>query len=46
VEGEPDGIYSLFVERRFDQVEITGDRGLLDELLDVAPPHVEAPVGA
>jgi DNA-binding HxlR family transcriptional regulator len=43
VEGDPVGIYSLFVDRCLDQVTIQGDRALLDALLDAAPPRVEAP---
>jgi hypothetical protein len=41
VEGDPEGIYALFVERCLDRVTIRGDRALLDALLDAAPPHVE-----
>jgi DNA-binding HxlR family transcriptional regulator len=44
VEGEPDGIYSLFVDRCLDGVTIRGDQALLDELLEAAPPRVDAPV--
>jgi DNA-binding HxlR family transcriptional regulator len=43
VEGDPVGIYSLFVDRCLDQVTIHGDRALLDALLEVAPSRVEAP---
>ena len=43
VEGDPVGIYSLFVDRCLDQVTIQGDRALLDALLDAAPPRVETP---
>jgi DNA-binding HxlR family transcriptional regulator len=42
VEGDPEGIYWLFVDRRLDGVTITGDRALLKTLLDAAPPRVEA----
>ena len=41
VEGEPEGIYALFVERCLDGVTVTGDQGLLDALLDAAPGRVE-----
>jgi DNA-binding HxlR family transcriptional regulator len=41
VEGDPDGIYSLFVDRCLDRVTIEGDRALLDALLDAAPARVE-----
>ena len=44
VEGDPEGIYSLFVDRCLDRVTIKGDRRLLDALLDAAPPRVETPV--
>ena len=43
VEGDAEGIYSLFVDRCLDQVTIQGDRALLDALLDAAPPRVETP---
>jgi len=43
VEGEPEGIYSLFVDRCLDSVTIEGDVRLLEALLDAAPPRVEAP---
>lgn len=46
VAGEPDGIYSLFVDRCFDLVTIDGDVALLERLLDVTPPRLEAPTGA
>ena len=46
VEGDPDGIYSLFVDRCFDMVTVTGDRALLDELLEAAPGTIEAPITA
>ena len=46
VEGDPEGIYALFVERSRDQVTIRGDQVLLDALLDVAPPRLETPVTA
>ena len=37
VEGDPEGIYALFVERSRDGVTIQGDQALLDKLLDAAP---------
>jgi DNA-binding HxlR family transcriptional regulator len=46
VTGDPEGIYSLFVDRCLDRVEIQGDRSLLDALLDAAPPRAELPVRA
>lgn len=41
VEGDAEGIYSLFVDRCLDQVTVHGDAALLHELLDAAPPRVE-----
>jgi DNA-binding HxlR family transcriptional regulator len=46
VEGDPEGIYALFVNRCLDDVTITGDRALLDALLDAAPARAELPVQA
>ena len=37
VEGDAEGLYYLFIERRLDGVSITGDRALLGQLVDVAP---------
>jgi hypothetical protein len=42
VEGDAAGLYHLFVERRLDGVSVTGDRALLERLIDVAP----QPIGA
>jgi hypothetical protein len=42
VEGDPAAIYDMFVNRRLDQVSVTGDRGLLERLVAVAPERVEA----
>jgi DNA-binding HxlR family transcriptional regulator len=44
VEGEPEGIYALFVDRSLDGVTIEGDQALLDALLAAAPPRVETPL--
>jgi DNA-binding HxlR family transcriptional regulator len=46
VEADPEGIYHMFVDRRLDLVSVHGDRGLLERLVDVAPPQVELPVPA
>jgi DNA-binding HxlR family transcriptional regulator len=46
VTGKPDGIYYLFVNRCLDDVEVEGDRELLEALLEVAPARVEVPAGA
>jgi DNA-binding HxlR family transcriptional regulator len=43
VETTPEGIYDMFVERRLDQVTVQGDRALLAQLVDAAPPRVELP---
>jgi len=42
VEGDAAGLYHLFVEQRLDGVSVTGDRALLERLIDVAP----QPIGA
>src|SRR5882757_6686029 len=42
VEGDAEGLYYLFIERRLDGVSITGDRALLDHLIDAAPQPVVA----
>ena len=46
VEGDPEGIYHMFVDRRLDLVSVEGDRGLLEQLIAAAPPPVELPVPA
>ena len=43
VEGEPEGVYHLFVDRRLDLVDVDGDRDLLERLVDAAPSPVELP---
>jgi DNA-binding HxlR family transcriptional regulator len=37
VEGDAEGLYYLFTERRLDGVTISGDRALLERLIDAAP---------
>jgi DNA-binding HxlR family transcriptional regulator len=37
VEGDAEGIYYMFVDRRLDLVSVEGDRALLERLIDVAP---------
>jgi DNA-binding HxlR family transcriptional regulator len=44
VEGDPEGIYYMFVDRRLDLVTVQGDRGLLEQLIDSAPSPVELPI--
>jgi len=42
VEGEPVGVYHMFVDQRLDLVTVEGDRDLLEQLIDVAPRPLEA----
>jgi DNA-binding HxlR family transcriptional regulator len=44
VEGEPLGVYHMFVDQRLDLVTVEGDRDLLEQLINVAPRPLEAPV--
>jgi DNA-binding HxlR family transcriptional regulator len=37
VEGDAEGLYYLFTERRLDGVSVSGNRAMLDHLLDAAP---------
>jgi len=46
VEGDPDGVYHMFVDRRLDCVTVEGDRALLERLLEAAPVRVETPASA
>jgi DNA-binding HxlR family transcriptional regulator len=46
VEATPEAIYYMFVDRRLDLVTIHGDRNLLAQLIDVAPPPLDAPIPA
>jgi DNA-binding HxlR family transcriptional regulator len=46
VEGDPEGIYHMFVDRRLDLVSVRGDRALLEQLVDVAPIPVDLPAPA
>ncbi len=41
VEGDAEGIYHMFVDRRLDLVSVEGDRELLDRLVEAAPQPVE-----
>jgi DNA-binding HxlR family transcriptional regulator len=41
VEGDPAGVYYMFVDRRLDLVSVTGDRELLEKLIAIAPEPVE-----
>jgi DNA-binding HxlR family transcriptional regulator len=46
VEGDPEGVYYLFIQRRLDCVGVEGDRGLLEELIAAAPAPVDLPASA
>ena len=46
VEGDADGIYYMFVDEDLDRVQVTGDRDLLRQLVQVAPRPLEAPATA
>ena len=46
VEGDPEAIYHMFVDRRLGLVTIEGDRELLERLVDAAPAPVETPLPA
>jgi DNA-binding HxlR family transcriptional regulator len=46
VEGDPRGVYHMFVDRRLDLVSVQGDRDLLEGLLDAAPAPIEVPLPA
>ena len=41
VEGDPEGVYYMFVDRRLDLISVSGDRKLLEKLIDIAPAPVE-----
>jgi DNA-binding HxlR family transcriptional regulator len=44
VEGDPAAIYDMFVNRRLDQVAVTGDRDLLERLVAAAPTRADETV--
>jgi DNA-binding HxlR family transcriptional regulator len=46
VEGTPEALYHMFVDRRLDLVDIQGDRSLLEQLIAVAPATLDEPVSA
>lgn len=46
VEADPASIYDMFVNRRLDQVTVTGDRELLERLIAAAPPRLDEPATA
>ncbi len=43
VEGDPQALYYMFVDRRLDLVSVRGDHELLRRLLDAAPAPAEQP---
>jgi DNA-binding HxlR family transcriptional regulator len=46
VEGDAEGIYHMFVDRRLDLVSVQGDRDLLEQLIAAAPAPVELAASA
>lgn len=46
IEGDPVGIYHMFVDQRLDCVTVRGDRAKLKALIEAAPEHVDLPVPA
>jgi DNA-binding HxlR family transcriptional regulator len=44
VDGDPVGVYHMFVDQRLDLVTVEGDRDLLEQLIDVAPRPLAAAV--
>ena len=46
IEGDAEGIYHLFVDRKLSCVTVRGDREKLKALVAAAPEHVELPVPA
>jgi DNA-binding HxlR family transcriptional regulator len=46
VEGDAEGVYHMFVDRRLDCVSVEGDRELLERLVNEAPTPIELPTGA
>jgi DNA-binding HxlR family transcriptional regulator len=41
IEGDPEGIYHMFVDRRLDLVSVEGNRDLLERLIESAPVPLE-----
>jgi DNA-binding HxlR family transcriptional regulator len=42
VEGDPEGVYYMFIQRRLDCVSVDGDRELLEQLIEAAPVDLSA----
>ena len=46
VEGDPQMLYHMFVDRRLDLARVEGDRELLERLVVVAPAPIDLPISA
>jgi DNA-binding HxlR family transcriptional regulator len=46
VEGDPEGVYYMFIQRRLDCVSVEGDRGLLEQLIAATPAPVDLSASA
>jgi DNA-binding HxlR family transcriptional regulator len=46
VEGDAEGVYYMFVDRRLDCVSVEGDRELLEQLVNASPTPIELPTPA
>jgi DNA-binding HxlR family transcriptional regulator len=46
IEGDAEGIYHMFVDRRLNCVTVRGNRAKLKRLIEATPEHVELPVPA
>ena len=46
VEGDPQMLYHMFVDRRLDLAKVEGDRELLERLVVVAPAPIDLPISA
>jgi DNA-binding HxlR family transcriptional regulator len=46
IEGDAEGIYHMFVDRKLSCVTVRGDRAKLKGLIEAAPEHVDLPVPA
>jgi DNA-binding HxlR family transcriptional regulator len=46
IEGDPIGVYYMFLQGRLDCVRVEGDRALLEQLIEAAPKPLESSVAA
>ena len=46
VEGDPEGVYYMFIQRRLDCVSVEGDRSLLERLIAASPAPVDLSASA